>query len=137
MADDPTSAADLLGRMMGHGVYDIGLVGEFERFGFKLDDNRLSYAGRTEKLYVRGPSQVAVDMANDPSSGMLDSGMPDDARLIDALDLSVAIFKLMAPGETPPSSMYFGRGKGFRANVEAIERLERTHEQTRQANHLN
>jgi hypothetical protein len=135
--DEPKTVGDLFARLLGHGVYDDTLAHELDRFGFSYADGVLSYAGRSEKLYVRKATQVAIDMSHDKSGGMLNNDIPDDLLMIDALDFSVAVFKLMAPGQTVPSSMYIGRGKGFQKNVEAIDRLEATNAKTRKANHLN
>lgn len=130
------SVADLLGNLLGHGVYAIGLVDELRPFGFLYGEGMLQYGTGSVELYARTQDKVALDMGNDKSGGMLNSGIPDDLLIVDALDLSIAIFQLMAPGQKVPSSMYFGRGRGYRANVDAIARLEQANSATRKANHL-
>lgn len=127
MSEGYTTVGGLLELLTGHGVYDVAIIEEqFTQFGFTYDraTDTLSYEGRSVRLGSATPTQVQKSMANDPKGGILDTGLGPTTRLVDALVLSAAVFQLVAPGKVVPSSLYNGRGTGFRKNVQAIRAIE-------------
>lgn len=125
--DEYLTVGALLEDLTGHGVYDVAIVEEqLPRFGFVYDRalDMLAFEGRRVRLGSKTRKQMQKDMASDPKGGILDAGLADDTRMVDALALSEAVFRLVAPGRTPPSTLYNGRGTGYRKNVAAIRAIE-------------
>ena len=116
---------DLLGSMLGHGVYSIGIARELEPFGFTLEGVTLRYRDRSVTLPARDRQGMVLDMGSDGHGGILND-VPDDLLMIDAVDLSRAVYLLLTGRERAPSEGYVGRGFGFKADVRAIERIEHT-----------
>lgn len=117
--------SELLGGLAGHGVYDVAFLHEqLSKFGFTYEqDGTLRFANGVTDLPTYTPDEMTRIMGEDPKGGILDV-RDENTRLFDALDLSIAVHKLLLPGKVVPSSLYHGRGKGFRQNIAAIERWE-------------
>ena len=128
MSEDYASVGELLELLTGHGVYDVAIIeDQFTRFGFTYDRkaDTLSYEGRSVRLGSATPTQMQKSMEADPAGGILDQGLVDETmRLVDAISLSAAVFRLVAPGKVVPSELYNGRGTGYRKNVQAIRAIE-------------
>lgn len=113
----------LLDGLTGHGIYAIDLVvDQLPKYGFEYDaaTDELIFGNRRVKLRSGTKAQVERSVARESIGGILDQNLADDDRLVDALALSTAVFRLLMPTLHLPSESYFGRGKGFRENVAAI-----------------
>jgi hypothetical protein len=120
-----STIVDFLKGLSSHGIYDAKmLVDQLPQFGWQFDpDTGTLTDGVTKvRLMVWSPQQMRVSIANDPRSGMIGSDVPEDARLVDGVEIARAAFQVVCPGEYVPGDIYGERGKGFRANVDAIER---------------
>lgn len=128
-------SADTIGEYLeglaGHGVYSIEMIeNEFGRYGFTYDrkTDLLSFsptssiASSSVRLGAKTYDEIRMAMGNDEAGGMLgpDEGHP----LVDAGQIAEAVFRLLAPGRTPPGQRFAGRGRSFRADVAAIRELE-------------
>jgi len=128
MADDPKTIGELLGRLTSRGVYDVAIIEEqMGRFGFTYNraTDQLKHGRGSVKLGAGTAEQIARSMAEDPKGGVLDEGLYRRDRLIDAADLSRAVFKLLFPGQIVPGDGFYQRAKAFEANVEAIQAAEK------------
>lgn len=124
-----STVADFLKSLTGHGVYKASILQELEQFGFTSRTYMpglaptLFFEGRETPVNVRSPEAVRADMEKDAESGVF--GMLDnkiEEQVIDAVDLSEAVYALLFPGLTPPGRKFKNRGKAYRANVKEIER---------------
>lgn len=121
----------LLDSLSGKGVYDIAIVHEqFTQYGFEYNRaaDRLSYGGGAVRLQVLTRDQMIRDMARSAAGNILDSDLPPSARLVDALELSRAVHKLLLPGKELPGDTIHDRALAFRANVDSILAFEQTKE---------
>lgn len=125
--DDAKTIGQFLGLLSGRGIYDVAIVEhELPAFGFgyiRANDS-ITYQGRSIKLFSSTPEQMARSINDDPNGGLL-TGEPQSGRLIDAQKLSAVIYRLMFEGQSAPSEAFYGRARGFNANVEAIVAFEK------------
>jgi len=127
MGDQPNTVGELLGSLTGRGVYDVAIVEEqMARFGFTYNraTDMLKYGRGSVRLHAGTAEEVARSMADDVKGGVLEEGLSRRDRLVDAVSLSSAVFKLLHPGQIVPSSTFYGRDKGFKADVAAIQAAE-------------
>jgi len=123
MPNDAKTIGQLLGSLNSRGIYNVELVeNEFARFGFTYNraTDQLKYGRGSVALGARNAEQMAYDLLNDTHGGILEEGLSRRDRMVDAVQLSRAVFRLLFVGETPPSDGFYGRDKGFKADVEAI-----------------
>jgi hypothetical protein len=112
----------LLDDLTGHGIYLIDLVADqFPAFGFTYDPatTTLSYGAGSVRLPVSTKEGVEQRLAKDPRGGIIDPNTTSDELMIDAYELSQAVYRLVV-GPVPPGDAFYGMGKGYRANVAAI-----------------
>lgn len=123
MARDYPNIGRMLADMSGHGVYHIDFVTEqVTKYGFTYDEDTdtLAFGGAVQFLGAKTKSMLEKEILNDPRGGVIDDSIANDALMFDAVSLSRAIHQLLMPGRPVPSSGYFGRGKGFRADTDSI-----------------
>lgn len=127
MSDEIRTVGELLSALNSRGVYNVELIeNELVRFGFTYNraTDQLKYGRGSVKLGAASAEQVARSMADDPKGGVLEEGLTRRDRMVDAVQLSRAVFKLLFPGQIVPSDGYYGRDKGFKADVAAIQAAE-------------
>jgi hypothetical protein len=124
MADD--TLIDFLESLSGHGIYNVGIIGELEQFGFAYDKDSdlLSLGLLRTTLNARTPEALQIELDADPKGGILDKPRLQ-GKVIDATDITSAIIRLIAPGTEVPSTTFYGRGKGYKADVAFIARTWR------------
>ncbi len=123
----------LLARLNGRGVYSVALLEEqFGPYGFVYGRRRseLWYEGRTTRLPGLTPASVRQQADDADEVLAMDDDDPDDPGelLVEASDIARAVFRLVHPDRTPPSSKLRGmdrRERGFRSDVGAIRRTLR------------
>lgn len=122
--DDLRSIGEVFGQMTGRGVYAIELLEDvLPRFGFFYDraTDELAYRERSVVVGSRAARAVAVEIDALGDGIMTDDIDPDD-RLVDAVSISEAVFRLLFPGRIPWSRQFDGRDRdrAFAANCAAI-----------------
>lgn len=125
--NDYPNIGRLLEAMSSHGIYSTDIVrDQFPAYGFTYDEatGTLEYEGVTRQLMGRTVAEMQDTLDSDPKGGILDHSAAQTDLLVDALQLSEIVYRLVV-GPVAPSNMFHGRGRGHKANIEAIiQRLE-------------
>ena len=125
-----TRISEVLSDLAGHGIYSVQMLREdvWRELGFDYDPltDLITHNGRTAPLYSTSPEGMQKILDNDPKGGMLNESVltAPGAAVFDALALSAAIHYLVLPTKKVPSTLFFGRGKGYAENVRSIARAE-------------
>jgi hypothetical protein len=126
----PWDIGQLLERLSSMAIYSVELLeNEFGPYGFVYDRVRgeLWNAGRTVRLPARSQAEILANLRTGDTcelEGDLDED-PDEDALVDASEIIRAVFRLLHPGVTPPSSRTRGadrRRRGYEADLAAIQR---------------
>jgi hypothetical protein len=128
LSDEFATIGVLLDNLTPRAIYHVALIDELmAKFGFAYDPatDALSYRGREVLLQSLSAGEVANEIAGDRPGGSLSEGLLPSERLVDADVLSAAVYRLLFPGQVPPSEASSRRTKRFRANVAAILEGER------------
>lgn len=124
MFDDARSLGEVFSQLTGRGVYAVELLEEvFPQFGFTYDraTDELTFGERRVVVGSRSAQAVADEMDR-VGDGILAEDMAPDDRLVDAVSISEAVFRLLFPGRIPWGRQYGGRDRvrAFAANCAAI-----------------
>lgn len=122
--DGVRSIGEVFGQLTGRGVYAIELLEEvFPRFGFIYErtTDELTYRDQRVVVGSRDAQAVAADM-DAVGTGQLADDLEPDERLVHAVAVSEAVFRLMFPGRIPWGRQFAGRDRdrAFAANCAAI-----------------
>lgn len=119
--DGLRSIAEVFGQLTGRGVYAIELLEDvFPRFGFVYDRATDELMYREHSVVVGSRDARAVETDMDQRGGELADDLDPEERLVDAVAVSEAVFRLMFPGRTPWGRQFTDRDRAFAANCAAI-----------------
>jgi hypothetical protein len=113
--------SDYLNREVdGHDILDFeDIVSDLSHYGIGKRGTRLTFGATSVTTVARPASAMRKEGLHDPKGPQLSDDVPDDMILIGGFELAHALVRLLT-GQEPISSDDFGRGSGYRKDLEQL-----------------